>query len=199
MNNSALRLFVRSIIAEAKEKKAKDEPKKSAKKDAKKPEPKKDTKKSESKKEEGGKKSSGKLVDLKKEVAYLKQMSEQLQEMGLNENTEITEVEFSNLQKFVNELAKVKQSSADLKKKLDEEITATEAKIQDEKNKIKEMMGLVPENIHNTAQMGGVTTSKGTAGYINNPDSKKGGDYDPKKRAANLARLKNIGKDNKKK
>jgi hypothetical protein len=48
------------------------------------------------------------------------------------------------------------------------------------------------ENIHNTAQMGGVTTSKGTAGYINNPD-KKGGDYDPKERAANLAKLKNFG------
>ena len=32
MNQSALRLFVRSIIAEAKEKKAKDEPKKAAKK-----------------------------------------------------------------------------------------------------------------------------------------------------------------------
>jgi hypothetical protein len=48
------------------------------------------------------------------------------------------------------------------------------------------------ENIHNTAQMGGVTTSKGTAGYIDNPD-KKGGDYDPKARAANLAKLAKFG------
>jgi hypothetical protein len=97
--------------------------------------------------QEGSKtvKSSGKLMDLKKEVAYLKEMSSQLQAMGLNEVEEVTEVEFSNLQKFVNELSKVKQSSADLKKKLDEEITATEAKIKAEKDKIKEMIGLISE------------------------------------------------------
>jgi len=136
MNQFALRLFVRSIIAEAKDKKSKEEPKKATKKD---------TKKTEPKKEESKPKSSGKLVDLKKEVAYLKEMSEQLQSTGLTEGTEVTEVEFSNLQKFVNELAKVKQAGADLKAKLEEEITATEAKIQDEKNKIKEMMGLTPD------------------------------------------------------
>lgn len=145
MNQSALRLFVRSILAEAKDKKAKEDTKKSAKKDTKKSEPKKAESKKPEPKEDSKPKSSGKLVDLKKEIAYLRQMSEQLQEMGLNEGEEIIEVGFSNLQKFVNELAKVKQSSADLKTKLDEEIAATEAKIQDEKNKIKEMMGLVPE------------------------------------------------------
>ena len=37
---------------------------------------------------------------------------------------------------------------------------------------------------------GGVTTSKGTAGYINKSDDQKGGVYDPKRRAANLAKLK---------
>ena len=49
------------------------------------------------------------------------------------------------------------------------------------------------ESIHNTAQMGGVTTSKGTAGYINKSDDQKGGVYDPKRRAANLAKLKDLG------
>jgi len=41
--------------------------------------------------------------------------------------------------------------------------------------------------------MGGVTTSKGTAGYINKSDDQKGGVYDPKRRAANLAKLKDLG------
>ena len=51
---------------------------------------------------------------------------------------------------------------------------------------------ILSENISNTAPMGGVTSSKGTAGYIDNTN-KKGGDYDPKERAANLAKLKNFG------
>ena len=40
--------------------------------------------------------------------------------------------------------------------------------------------------------MGGVTTSKGTAGHINKSDDQKGGAYDPKRRAANLAKLKDL-------
>jgi hypothetical protein len=51
---------------------------------------------------------------------------------------------------------------------------------------------IISENIYNTAQTGGVTTSKGNAGYIDNTD-KKGGDYNPKERAANLSKLKNFG------
>lgn len=125
MNDMLIRAFVRQVIAEAKAKKEK------------KTEPKK--------KEEKLPKSSGKLMDLKKEIAYLKEMSEQLQATGLNEAEQVTEVEFSNLQKFVNELNKVKQAGAALKAKLDEEITATEAKIKSEKDKIKEMIGLTAE------------------------------------------------------
>jgi len=137
MNDTQLRSFVRQLIAEAKAKKAE---KKDDKKPAKKAEKKDD------KKEPKLPKSSGKLMDLKKEVAYLKEMSAQLQATGITEGDEqVTEVEFSNLQKFVNELSKVKAAGAELKKKLDEEITATEAKIKDEKNKIKEMIGLISE------------------------------------------------------
>lgn len=121
-----IRAFVRQVIAEAKAKKEK------------KAEPKK--------KEEKLPKSSGKLMDLKKEIAYLREMSEQLQATGLTEGSDqVVEVEFANLQKFVNELAKVKQAGATLKTKLDEEITSIEEKIQSEKNKIKEMIGLVSE------------------------------------------------------
>lgn len=136
MNDLQIRAFVRQLIAEAKAKKAE-------KKDDKKPAKKADKK--DDKKEPKTVKSSGKLMDLKKEVAYLKEMSAQIQATGLTEAEEVTEVEFSNLQKFVNELSKVKSDSAALKAKLDEEITATEAKIKAEKDKIKEMIGLISE------------------------------------------------------
>lgn len=140
MNNFQIRAFVRQLITEAK-----------AKKDDKKAD-KKATKK-EDKKEPKTMKSSGKLMDLKKEVAYLKEMSAQIQATGLTEAEEVTEVEFSNLQKFVNELSKVKAASADLKKKLEEEIMATEMKIKDEKAKIKEMIGLISEEELEEAKM----------------------------------------------
>jgi len=137
MNNFQIRAFVRELISEAK--KAKTE-KKDDKKPAKKAEKKDD------KKEPKLPKSSGKLMDLKKEVAYLKEMSAQLQATGITEGDEqVAEAEFSNLQKFVSELSKVKMAGAELKKKLDEEITATEAKIKAEKDKIKEMIGLISE------------------------------------------------------
>lgn len=126
MNDMLIRAFVRQVIAEAKAKKEK------------KVEPKK--------KEDKLPKSSGKLMDLKKEIAYLREMSEQLQATGLTEGSDqVVEVEFANLQKFVNELKKVKEAGAALKTKLDEEITSIEEKIKSEKNKIKEMIGLVSE------------------------------------------------------
>ena len=137
MNDTQIRAFVRQLIIEAKKAKA---DKKADKKPAKKAEKKDD------KKEPKLPKSSGKLMDLKKEVAYLKEMSAQLQATGITEGDEqVTEAEFSNLQKFVSELSKVKMAGAELKKKLDEEITATEAKIKAEKDKIKEMIGLISE------------------------------------------------------
>jgi hypothetical protein len=140
MNDFQIRAFVRQLIAEAKAKKA---DKKTDKKPAKKAEK---AEKKDDKKEPKLPKSSGKLMDLKKEVAYLKEMSAQLQATGITEGDEqVTEVEFANLQKFVNELSKVKMAGAELKKKLDEEITATEEKIKAEKDKIKEMIGLISE------------------------------------------------------
>jgi len=137
MNDFQIRAFVRQLIAEAKAKKAE---KKDDKKPAKKAEKKDD------KKEPKLPKSSGKLMDLKKEVAYLKEMASQLQATGLTEGEEqVTEVEFANLQKFVNELSSVKEASNKLKAKLEEEITSLEEKILAEKAKIKEMIGLVSE------------------------------------------------------
>jgi hypothetical protein len=116
-------MFVRSLITEAKEKKDK-EPKK---------------------KEAGLPKSSGKLVDLKKELAALKTMKDELQAAKFAEKSAETEVEFANLAKFAKELDKIKAGGVALEQSIDTQITALEDKISAEKNKIKEMMGLVPE------------------------------------------------------
>ena len=126
MNNSALRLFVRSIIAEAKETKDK-EPKKSIKKEEKAP------------------KSSGKLVDLKKELAALEQYKDELQAAKFAEKTASTEVEFADLAHFAKELTALKERGVELEQEVDEKIAELKTKISDEKNKIKEMMGLTPE------------------------------------------------------
>ena len=127
MNQSALRLFVRSIISEAKEKKVKEEPKKTMKKEEKAP------------------KSSGKLVDLKKELAALKQYKEELEVAKFAEKTASTEVEFADLAKFAKELDALKAKGVALEKQVDDKIAELETRISDEKNKIKEMMGLTTE------------------------------------------------------
>jgi hypothetical protein len=127
MNNFALRMFVRSIINEAKEtkeKKDKKEPKKSIKKEDKAP------------------KSDGKLIDLKKELAALEQYKDELQAAKFAEKTASTEVEFANLAHFAKELDAIKERGVALEQEVDEKISELKAKISDEKNKIKEMMGL---------------------------------------------------------
>jgi hypothetical protein len=113
-------MFVRSLITEAKDK----EPKK---------------------KEAGLPKSSGKLIDLKKELSALKTMKDELMAAKFAEKTASTEVEFANLAKFAKELDKIKAGGVALEASIDEQIKALEDKISAEKNKIKEMMGLVPE------------------------------------------------------
>jgi len=126
MNNFALRMFVRSIINEAKEtKETKDkEPKKKAEK---------------------APKSDGKLIDLKKELAALEQYKDELQAAKFAEKTASTEVEFANLAHFAKELDAIKERGVALEQEVDEKIAELKQKISDEKNKIKEMMGLTPE------------------------------------------------------
>ncbi len=119
METPSLRLFIRSVIKEAKDKQ-------------------------KIKKEEKLPKSSGKLIDLKKELAALKTMKEELQIAKFAEKTADTEVEFANLQKFASELNKIKQGGVALESKIDAKITELETKISAEKNKIREMIGLTP-------------------------------------------------------
>lgn len=120
MNQSTIRAFVRQMITEAK-------------------------KEVKMKKEEKLPKSSGKLMDLKKELAALKQMKDELQTAKFAEKTAETEVEFANLQKFAKELDKLKSGGIALESSIDTKISEIEDRIGAEKNKIKEMIGLVPE------------------------------------------------------
>ncbi len=86
-------------------------------------------------------KSGGKLVHLKKELASLKKMKESLGQYNINESEEPV-AEYAHLQKFVNELNKVKAASAKLSETLDAHISEVESKIKEETQKIKEMIGL---------------------------------------------------------
>lgn len=139
MNNYALRLFVRNLILEAKEKKEADKakaPKKTMKKEDKAP------------------KSDGKLVDLKKELAALEQYKDELQAAKFAEKTVSTEVEFANLAHFAKELDALKARGVELEKEVDEKIAELKEKVAEAKNKIKEMMGLTPEKKGKKKMMG---------------------------------------------
>jgi hypothetical protein len=95
-------------------------------------------------KESGLPKSGGKLVHLKKELASLKQMQESVSQLTMNENNLAPVVaEYAHMQKYVNELEKIKMASAKLSEMLGGQITEVEGKISSETEKIKEMMGLI--------------------------------------------------------
>jgi len=89
-------------------------------------------------------KSGGKLVHLKKELASLKQMQESVSQLTMNEaSAQPVVAEYAHMQKYVNELEKIKMASAKLSEMLGNQIGEVENKIQAETQKIKEMMGLV--------------------------------------------------------
>lgn len=91
---------------------------------------------------EKGLKSGGKLVELKKELKQLKAMKESLAQYTINEGAEPV-VEFAHLQRFVNEMAKIKAAHSKLAEMLDNQISEVEDKVSAETQKIKEMIGLV--------------------------------------------------------
>jgi len=116
MNDSALRLFIRGLVMEAKEAKEKS----------------------------GLPKSGGKLVHLKKELDGLKKMKESLISQSVNENAaEPFVAEYAHMQKYVNELEKIKAANAKLSEMLTNQISEVEGKITTETQKVKEMMGMV--------------------------------------------------------
>ena len=95
--------------------------------------------------EKGGlPKSGGKLVHLKKELAGLKKMKESLGSYTINEGGDGQFVaEYAHMQKFVNELEKIKELHARLAEMLDNQISEVEGKVLSETEKVKEMMGLI--------------------------------------------------------
>jgi flagellar biosynthesis chaperone FliJ len=89
-------------------------------------------------------KSGGKLVHLKKELASLKNMRESLGQLQIAEGGDQSFVaEYAHMQKFVNELEKIKASHAKLAEMLDKQISDVEGKVSSETEKIKEMVGLI--------------------------------------------------------
>ena len=89
-------------------------------------------------------KSGGKLVHSKKELASLKSMQESVSQLTMNEaNAQPLVAEYAHMQKYVNELEKIKMASAKLSEMLGNQIGEVENKISAETQKIKEMMGLV--------------------------------------------------------
>jgi hypothetical protein len=143
MNQSAMRLFVRSLILEAKEKKETDK--------AKAP------KKSEPKKDKKPKKVSGNLVEMKKSLAEAKEKLAKIDELiadweqvksaadGISYEGVDIEIGSDEKEKIVadcnKEIEKLKKEKENIKKEADslEESTLSEI------NKIKEMMGLKPK------------------------------------------------------
>ena len=95
-------------------------------------------------KEGGLPKSGGKLVHLKKEMEGLKKMKESLGSLQIAEGSDQQFVaEYAHMQKFVNELEKIKSAHAKLSEMLDNQIGDVDTKIKSETEKIKEMMGLI--------------------------------------------------------
>ena len=95
--------------------------------------------------EKGGlPKSGGKLVHLKKELSSLKNMRESLGQLQIAEGGDQSFVaEYAHMQKFVNELEKIKTAHAKLAEMLDKQISDVEGKVKSETEKIKEMVGLI--------------------------------------------------------
>jgi len=90
-------------------------------------------------------KSGGKLVHLKKELQSLKGMREALGQYQIAEGGETSGfvAEYAHMQKFVNELEKIKAAHAKLAEMLDNQISDVEGKVSSETEKVKEMMGLI--------------------------------------------------------
>jgi len=100
----------------------------------------------EAKIEGGLKKSNGTLMELKKELKSLEGMREALGQYQIAEGDESTPgfvAEYAHMQKFINELNKIKEAHARLAEMLDNQISQVKGKVMTETQKIKEMMGLI--------------------------------------------------------
>jgi len=149
MNSLQLKQLIREALTEVK--KAKDAKKTKHEKSETKAQEKKEhtsgkekLEKSSSKKMAPKPKSTGKLVDLKKEKEALKRMQEALGKYMVNEGETETQLEaaFAHQQSYINEMAKIKEMTASLAEKMNSDLSLVEEKIKTETAKIKEMMGV---------------------------------------------------------
>ena len=89
-------------------------------------------------------KSGNTLVDLKKELKSLKGMEEALGQFNLSEGGDGEFVaEYAHMQKYVNEFNKLKDAHARLSEMIGSQSSLVKQKIEEETQKIKQMMGLV--------------------------------------------------------
>jgi hypothetical protein len=89
-------------------------------------------------------KSGNTLMDLKKELKSLKRMEEALGQFNLSEGGDGEFIaEYAHMQKYVNEFNKLKEAHARLSEMLGNQSSLVEQKIDEETQKIKQMMGLV--------------------------------------------------------
>ena len=148
MDALQLKSLIREALTQAKKAKEekKDNKKEAPKKEAPKKEAKKDDKKSKPK-AEAKPKSTGKLVDLKKEKEALKSMQEALGKYMVNEGESEAQLEaaFAHQQSYINEMAKIKDMTLKLAEKMNTDLALVEEKIKAETAKIKEMMGVAGE------------------------------------------------------
>lgn len=87
-------------------------------------------------------KSSGKLIDLKKNLKALNQLKDELSLAKFAQTTASTEIEFADLAKFVKEYNLIKAKGIALEQKIDNQIQTLKDKITAEQNKIKDLIGL---------------------------------------------------------
>ena len=140
MNNYALRLFVRSIVAEAKDKKADKEPKKvDSKKVDKEPKKSKSNNLLEMKKDLANlKEKSAKIDDLIKDWEQLKSAANNISYGGEHDIEVGADKQEAIIEDCDKEIEKLKKE----KENLDKEIAGLKESTSSEINKIKEMMGL---------------------------------------------------------
>ncbi len=104
------------------------------------------------KKEDKLPKSSGKLIDLKKNLQALEQMKQDLSTAKFAEKTASTEVEFADLARFAKEYDLIKAKGVALESKIDSQIAALKSKISSEKSKIKDLIGLTQPTVVNSTK-----------------------------------------------
>jgi hypothetical protein len=108
-------------------------------------------------------------------------MQESVSQLTMNEaNSSPLVAEYAHMQKYVNELEKIKAANAKLSEMLTNQISEVEGKITTETQKVKEMMGMVEPETKDEAKKPSVDVAKKEKKADKKVDKKE----EPKKPAA---------------